>query len=165
MKSKYDKGAMRRAAELVDAGAGARTIARELGLPLTTAEQWVYSYRAVGLEVFLTMGERKVYPQETKVAAVEDFLGGTSKADVMARHGIASVSPLNSWIRKYREGGPAALAPAPKGRPPGSAAKRAPETREEQLEEENRLLRTEVAYLKKLRALREGRWTPGAGAR
>lgn len=46
-----------------------------------------------------------------------------------------------------------ALRPRPKGRPSGSKAR--PRTREQELEERCRRLETEVAYLKKLRALVE----------
>ena len=50
----------------------------------------------------------------------------------MKKYGIASLSPLNSWVRKYREGGPEALRPKPKGRPPGSASSAKPKTVEQE---------------------------------
>ena len=51
--------------------------------------------------------------------------------------------------------GAEALRPKPKGRPKGSKAKPRELTREQELEERCRRLETEVAYLKKLRALVE----------
>ena len=54
-------------------------------------------------------------------------------------------------------GGEEALRPRSKGRPRGSGAKAAPRTREQELEERVRRLESEVAYLKKLRALKAGR--------
>ena len=56
---------------------------------------------------------------------------------------------------RRREGGAEALRPKPKGRPKGSKAKPRELTREQELEERCRRLETEVAYLKKLRALVE----------
>lgn len=149
------------AARMFEEGYGSRAVAAALEIPVTTAEQWLMTFRAVGSEGMVRMGERREYGYETKVAAARDYVeGGVSKAVVMERYGIASVSPLNRWVRLYREGGPEALAPRPKGRPPGG---REP-TELERLEAENRRLRAEVAYLKKLRALEaEGR-APGSGA-
>lgn len=70
-------------------------------------------------------------------------------------HGIASVTPLESWCREYRAGGPEALGPRPKGRPRGSKSKPKPEpTREQELAEQVAYLKAKVAYLEKLRALR-----------
>lgn len=48
-----------------------------------------------------------------------------------------------------------ALEPKPKGRPKGSRAEPRERTREQELEERCRRLETEIAYLKKLRALVE----------
>lgn len=61
--------------------------------------------------------------------------------EVMSRHGVVNLSQVTDWARAYREGGPEALRPRPKGRLAG------PATREEELEAENRGLRAEAAYL------------------
>ena len=79
---------------------------------------------------------------------------GRTLQDVMADYGIASRAPVQEWCRRYREGGAEALRAKPKGRPPGSRAKPAPKTREQELEERVRKLEAENAYLKKLVALR-----------
>ena len=68
---------------------------------------------------------------------------------------IMSLAPLKSWCKLYRTGGAEALKPKPKGRPKGSTSKPQKRTREQELEERCRRLETEVAYLKKLRALVE----------
>ena len=106
-----------------------------------------------------------VYVGETKVAAARDHVeNGLTKAEVMAMHGIASVTPLERWCREYRAGGPEALRPRPKGRPKGAEA--APATREQQLEREVRRLEAQVAYLKKSIALKaELGLLPGRGPR
>ena len=73
----------------------------------------------------------------------------------MARHGIASIAPLERWCREYRAGGPEALRPKPKGRPKGTRSRPKPKpTREQELAEEVAYLKAKVAYLEKLRALR-----------
>ena len=95
------------------------------------------------------------YGWETKVAAASAVVdGGRPKPEVMAELGIVSLAPLKAWCRAWREGGAEALRPRPKGRPRGSGPEAAPKTREQELEERVRRLEAEVAYLKKLRALR-----------
>lgn len=75
-----------------------------------------------------------------------------TKTEVMARHGIASVAPLERWCREYRAGGPEALRPRPKGRPKGAKSKPRPKpTREQELTEQVAYLKAKVAYLEKLR--------------
>ena len=100
-------------------------------------------------------GSRR-YDWETKVAAARDHVeNGLTKAEVMAKYAIASVTPLERWCREYRAGGPEALGPRPKGRPRGSKSKPKPEpTREQELAEQVAYLKAKVAYLEKLRALR-----------
>lgn len=100
-------------------------------------------------------GSRR-YDRETKVAAARDHVeNGLSVAEVMAMHGIASVTALQRWCREYRAGGPEALRPKPKGRPKGARSRPKPEpTREQELAEQVAYLKAKVAYLEKLRALR-----------
>ena len=113
-------------------------------------------YRSGGEEVVMGGNGGRCYDWETKVAAARDHVeNGMAKTEFMARHGIASVAPLERWCREYRAGGPEALRPRPKGRPRGSKSKPKPEpTREQELAEEVAYLKAKVAYLEKLRALR-----------
>ena len=159
LRCKHDREVRVRAADLFDAGRGYESVARELSVPARTVRKWLATYRAVGREVLLDMGRSHArYSWETKVAAARAVVdGGRPKAEVMAEHRVASASPLDAWCRAYREGGEEALRPRPKGSPRGSGAKAAPRTREQELEERVRRLEAEVAYLKKLRALKAGR--------
>lgn len=101
-------------------------------------------------------GKQASYTYEQKVAAASAVVdGGATKAEAMAKFGIMSLAPLERWCRLYREGGAEALEPKPKGRPKGSRAEPRERTREQELEERCRRLETEIAYLKKLRALVE----------
>ena len=157
LRVKHDIEARKAAIGLFERGHGYKSAAKALSVPRGTVRQWLCVYRSFGSEVLLTMdGKRARYTYEQKAAAaravVED---GVAKPATMAEFGIMSMAPLDRWCRLYREGGAEALRPKPKGRPKGSKAKPRELTREQELEERCRRLETEVAYLKKLRALVE----------
>ena len=156
LRCKHDREVRTRAAGLFAAGRGSKSVARGLRVPEGAVRKWLLTYRAVGRETLLGMGKSHTrYGWETKVAAASAVVdGGRPKPEVMAELGIVSLAPLKAWCRAYREGGAEALRPRPKGRPRGSGPEAAPKTREQELEERVRRLEAEVAYLKKLRALR-----------
>ncbi|AEX72966.1 hypothetical protein CDCE8392_1983 [Corynebacterium diphtheriae CDCE 8392] len=81
---------------------------------------------------------------------------GELKSDLAKEYGLSSPALINHWVWQVNKGGPDALRPKPKGRPKGSA-RPAPVTEEDKLRRENELLKAEVAYLKKLRDLRDQR--------
>ena len=86
----YDDGFMRVVADLIRGGAGRRSLARRLGVPVSTAGKWVLSYRFGG-EAAL-MGERegnRRYDYETKLAAVRDHV----------EHGLTKVYFVKSVFR------------------------------------------------------------------
>ena len=145
-----------RAVELCGDGYGGRSIAGLLGIPYEAVREWIRTYRSVGIEGLAAMGKKsRTYSFETKVAAARAVVDeGMTRAEAMEKFGIASTTPLKNWMRAYRESGPEALRPKPKGRPKG--AKAAPEepTREQELERRIRKLEAENAYLKKSIALK-----------
>ena len=153
----YDVSIRLRAVELYEQGYGCDAIASLLGMSSGTVREWLAVYRSVGIEVLAMMGEKhKTYSFETKLAAVRAVVDeGMTKPEAMARFGITSTTSLKTWLRAYREGGPDALRPRPKGRRKGTSFPPKEVTREQELEERCRRLETEVAYLKKLRALVE----------
>lgn len=153
---RYDDGFRRVAVSLFREGLGYKSVARRLDMPVGTAKQWGLLYGSGGEAALMgERGGRKVYDYETKLSAVLDHVEhGLTKAEVMARYGIASLAPLERWCREYRAGGPDALRPRPKGRPKGARSKPKPAPdRERALEEENAYLRAKVAYLEKVDAL------------
>ena len=154
---KHGIEARRRAAELFASGRGYQSASALVQAPKETVRKWHQIYRAFGSEVLLAMdGKQARYAYDRKVAAARAVVeGGMAKPAAMAEFGVASMSSLEKWCRLYREGGAEALRPRPKGGPKGSAAKPRGLTREQELEERCRRLETEVAYLKKLRALVE----------
>lgn len=151
----YDTSARALAADLFELGAGRDAVASRLGISCNTVRKWQLKFRATGRDGLLDMGHR-AYGWETKVAAARSVVElGRTKPEVMEEMGIASRTPLDRRCRLYREGGPEALRPRPKGRP-----RRAPapaQTREEELEREVRRLEAQVAYLKKSIALKAAR--------
>ena len=162
----YDDGFRREALELIKAGAGKDTLARRLAMPRQTAGKWIILYRSGGEEAVMGGNGSRRYDWETKVAAARDHVeNGLTKTEVMARHGIASVAPLERWCREYRAGGPEALRPKPRGRPKGAKSGPRPRpTREQELAEEVAYLKAKVAYLEKLRALRAQKSRGASGA-
>lgn len=151
----HDLSVRQMAADLFSQGVGDKGVASAIGLPEKTAEKWLYTYRALGKEgLFVTT--YKKYSYELKVAAARDVVeNGMTRPDVMARYGIASLTPLEKWCRAYREGGPDALLPKKKGRP------RKPEkpvyaSREEELEARVRELELELEIQKRISALADG---------
>ena len=151
----YDVDARMRAAELYEEGLGRASIASLLGIPEETVRKWLDIYRSVGIEVLTMMGKKKTrYSLETKVAAVRAVVDeGMTKPEAMAKFGIASPSSFKKWLKAYREDGPEALRPKPKGRPKDPAPS-LPSTREQELERRVRKLEAENAYLKKSIALK-----------
>ena len=131
---KHDIEARKAAIGLFERGHGFESAAKALSVPRDTVRQWLYVYRSFGSEVLLSMdGKRARYTYEQKVAAASAVVdGGMSGRDAME-----------------------ALRPKPRGRPKGSGPRPRERTREQELEERCRRLETEVAYLKKLRALVE----------
>ena len=155
LRCRHDRETRALAADLFEAGWGHGSAARSLGVPARTVRKWQRTYRAVGRDGLLSMGKtRRRYDFETKVAAASAVVdGGMPKAAAMERFGVASLSPLESWCRLYRDGGAEALRPGRRGRPAGAAAP-APAGRERELEREVRRLEAQVAYLKKSIALK-----------
>lgn len=157
LRVKHDIEARKAATELFERGHGSESAAKALSVPRDTVRQWLHVYRSFGSEVLLTMDGRQArYTYEQKVAAASAVVdGGMSRQGAMKAFGIMSMAPLKRWCALYREGGAEALRPKPKGRPRGSGPKPRVRAREQELEERCRRLETEVAYLKKLRALVE----------
>ena len=157
LRVKHDIEARKAAIGLFELGHGYKSAAIALSLPVEAVRRWQEIYRAFGSEVLLRMdGKQGRYTYEQKVAAASAVVdGGMAKRDAMKAFGVMSLAPLKRWCALYREGGAEALRPKPRGRPKGSGPRARERTREQELEERCRRLETEVAYLKKLRALVE----------
>jgi transposase-like protein len=137
---------------MFEQGLGYKSVAVRLGCPPEAARKWQYTFRAGGREALLVRKQTS-YSHDLKISAVRDFLeGGLSKPEIMEKYGVLSHTPLENWIRKYREGGPEALAPKPKGR----RRKQVPPvytSREEELQARVQELELELALQKRINAL------------
>jgi transposase-like protein len=131
-------------ARLFDAGFGYKAVAAHLGLKGDTVRHWQDRYLQ-GRLLDSTPMKKKFYSAAVKVAAVEKFLAGTSKTDVVAEFQISNRGMLSKWVATYREFGPDGLLPKAKGRPRDDSR---PETLEQRLaflEMENEILKKWVA--------------------
>lgn len=79
--------------------------AKGLGLGRATMREWVYRYKAQGARAFFDTGVNKVYSEELKAKAVEDYLSGKgSQATIAAKYGLRTKTQLQQWIKMYNSG-------------------------------------------------------------
>lgn len=128
-------------ARLFALGHGARAVATYLGLSHSTMRRWQDDYRQGHLLNSGVVREIRKYPQQLKQAAVEKFLAGTPKAQIILEFGISTRAVFDKWVAAYRKDGPPGLAPRPKGRKPSVAGTETLEQKVYRLEMENALLK------------------------
>ncbi|RZK36049.1 MAG: transposase [Pedobacter sp.] len=133
-------------------------ITRETGLERRMILQWIQFYNRFG-EAGLTP-QSTVYSLENKLEVIRYFKNNqVSLRKACLQFNIRSNSVLSNWLRIYEAFGSEGLSEETRGKKRVMKPKiteRAPEktlTEHEQLLEENKRLRAEVAFLKKLRAL------------
>lgn len=98
---------------------------------------------------------KRSFTFEFKLEVVRRYVSGEATALELAReHDLSSPKQVETWVRSYRRDGEEALRPKRKGRPPAAPGPSGA-SELERLRAENLRLSAEVAYLKKLRALRE----------
>ena len=145
---------------MLEDGYSVSQIERRYGINGRLLESLWRSYKKRGRKAL----EKKSYtrvPTETKRMAIYDFEEkGLSLVEIMLKYNI-SASAFYQWRKRYKAGGEAQLKENPRGRPPGMGRpkKKTVEqmTELERLQKENRELKTQVALLKKVRALVEER--------
>lgn len=125
---RHDIEVRKRAAELIDSGFGRKALANALAISASIAEHWIHAYKAVGKEVFLDMGSKhRTYDQETKLAAVLDFLGGgLTKQEAMTKHAIASLTAFESWVGDTGRVAPTRSRPSRRAGPAPTTGRRGP---------------------------------------
>jgi transposase-like protein len=136
------------AARLFDAGFGVSAVATHMQIPKDTLRDWLDAHRQGRLIKLADMDIYRNYSTALKVAAVEKFLAGTSKAEILLEFGISNRSVFNKWVAAFRKDGVTGLAAKPKGRKPAVVAPVA-----QTLEERVLFLEMENEVLKKLHAL------------
>ena len=147
---------------------GYKTVGDEFGLEYATVRIWVKRFKLHG-----EAGLSKKYSQYTadfKRSVLERIeRDSLSHAQAAALFDLRGSSTISQWKRKYHGGGFEALKPKPRGRTREMKKEQAPPPQQPTPEvrlkgeprtltdvlKENEYLRAEVAYLKKLRALRQ----------
>jgi transposase len=144
------------AVALFEDGRGSVWVAGRLGVGKCAVRAVHDLWRVRGRNALVEKPDRKQFSFEFKHAVVQRVLNGENKFDLALEYGLSSAKIIEPWVRLYRREGEDALRPKRAGRPPrppGSAPSESGEI--ERLRDENERLRTQVAYLGKLRALRE----------
>lgn len=135
-------------------GRGSVWVAGELGVGKYALRQLHNRWRVRGRNALTEKPDRTRFSQEFKLAVVQRVLSGESKIELAREYGLSSAKIIEPWLRIYRSEGEEGLRPKRAGRPPAPPGSPAGEVSElERLRAENERLRTQVAYLGKLRAL------------
>ncbi len=147
-REKYSSETRIEAARLFDAGFGLKSVTTHLGLAQGTARDWADAHRQGRLLGLAVMGNRN-YSQQEKIAAVELFLSGVSKADVVEQFQISSRSIFTKWVALYRDFGPEGLMVKSRGRPKKVIENKAETDAQRiyRLELENAVLKKSIALL------------------
>lgn len=134
-------------------------VAKERGINSSQLRRWLDFYKSKG-KAGLTPRLNRIYTLNFKLNVVNCISEKSlSLSSACKKFDIPSDSIIISWQKKYAQAGLLGLENKPRGRPPSMPFKRAkrknnkPLTREEELMQENELLRAENALLKKLQAL------------
>lgn len=136
------------AARLFDAGFGYKWVSKELRLPQGTLRGWQDSHRQGRLLGLGSVTKNKKFATEVKIAAVEKFLSGAVKSEVLVEFNITTRAMLDKWVAIYRDQGSEGLTLKAKGRPKKGTGAALESDSEKILR-----LEMEVAVLKKLIAL------------
>ena len=149
--------------EYLDGPLGYKLLARKYGVKSETQlKNWVAIFRKYGVSGLYAKKNREVYSVQFKLDVLSFMKRtGASVTETALQFGLTNPPTIASWKKAFLQGGTEAL-DRPKGRPAMSDKNKNNKrkaykkdrklTREEELEQENELLRLEVEYLKKLRA-------------
>ncbi|EQF23110.1 transposase family protein [Clostridioides difficile CD160] len=119
-------------------------------------ERWVNTYNTLGENGLKRKNKNTFYTIQFKLDVINYMITTKSSAQEVANHfGMNNSTLIAIWKQKFLHGGVDALSKM-KGRPSMNKNKNTKEknklTREQELEYENKLLKAELAFLKKLRA-------------
>jgi len=140
------------AARLFSQGLGYRLVAKQLGLPLGTARIWHDTFLQGRLLHSDAVRVNKIYPQQLKLDAVEKFLAGTPKSQILLEFGISTRSIFDKWVSIYRKDGPEGLIAKRKGRKPLVRGQESLQAKVHRLEMENALLKKYQALVEQDKA-------------
>jgi transposase len=144
------------AVDLFEVGHGFKTAASLLGVGRQAVRILFERWKIHGREALVEKRTKRRFSFETKMEIVSRRLAGEAAMDLCSEYGLSSRKIVNKWVRIFRDEGEEGLRPKPSGRPKRPLKAPAEPTGElEQLRDENERLRAQVAYLGKLKALRD----------
>lgn len=77
-------------------------ICRDMKIWESSFYEWLKKYEISGAEALINVSKNKYYPEDVKLQAIRDYLGGkASLREICRQYGISSNSILRKWIRKY----------------------------------------------------------------
>ena len=143
-----------------EAGYGSRAAARRLGLPVRPVNSLYDRWVLHGKMALVARDRKSVYSWEFKRSIVARFLAGESARQLAAEFNFSSSDLVYSWVRVWRLAGDEGLRPKKRGRKPKTLIASLDQEGgarvvDAALIEENTRLKAQVAYLKKLRDLRD----------
>jgi len=146
------------AVALFERGWGDTSTARSMGVSRWPVQKLYRRWKMHGRLALVSKPDKASYSFEFTLLAVQRFLSGEHASELATELGLSSPVLLRTWVRIYRSEGEDGLRPKPRGRPPG-ASNSAPDQDSElaRLRQENARLQAEIAFLGKVRALRERR--------
>ena len=89
----------------IQEGKSAERLAGQYQIHHGIIEEWIIQYKQNGITAFLPEKHNRVYSEETKRQAVEEYLSGnSSQREIAAKYKLRSRTQLREWIKVYNSG-------------------------------------------------------------
>lgn len=137
-----------------------KAVAKMYNLCPSSVRKWAYVYREHGIEIL--SGKKGQHSADFKLMVVKEVVdGGFSARETAVKHGLPAFNTICRWVEKYRKYGDDAFTRKHRKISTLNNKSIAPSTLGPELtnceREELEQLRVENAYLKKLKALVQGK--------